>query len=302
MVTESLDHLAPGVQELAQQPNEARIARIFADRWIGYLRANDAIEQLEWLLRHPKRMRMPNLLLVGPTNNGKTMITEKFRRQHGRVKPVDPGIDTIPVLRVQMPSAADPRRFYNAILTALGAPERPGDALAKKEQQTLHVLRRTGVRLLVIDEIHNVLAGTTPQLNQMLNLLRYLGNELQMPLVAVGVKEALQVIHSDDQLANRFEPFALPRWEHGGEYNNLLATFEYTLPLRRASSLRNPAFASRVLAMSEGILGEIVTLITRAAEIAVTSGIERIDLEILDRVNYLPPSQRRASATAMRID
>jgi GTPase SAR1 family protein len=27
---------------------------------------------------------MPNLLLVGPSNNGKTMIVEKFRREHGK--------------------------------------------------------------------------------------------------------------------------------------------------------------------------------------------------------------------------
>jgi len=70
----SLDHLSPAVQELAKEPVEVRIERILGDRWIGYLRANDAIESLEWLLRHPKRMRMPNLLLVGPTNNGNTSI------------------------------------------------------------------------------------------------------------------------------------------------------------------------------------------------------------------------------------
>jgi hypothetical protein len=302
MVMTDLDHLAPAAQELAKQPDEIRIGRILADRWIGYTRAVEAIKKLEWLLRHPKRLRMPNLLLVGPTNNGKTMITERFRRDHGQEKSSDPGIDIIPVLRVQTPNTADPRRFYNAILTALGPPERPGDALAKKEQQAVHLLRRTGVRVLVIDEIHNVLAGTTPQLNQMLNLLRYLGNELQIPLVAVGVKEALQVIHSDDQLANRFEPFALPRWEYGVELNNLLASLEYTLPLHRSSSLTNPVFARRVIAMSEGILGEIVTLVTRSAEMAVKSGIERIEVETLDRIDYLPPSQRRASAAAMRVD
>jgi hypothetical protein len=136
----------------------------------------------------------------------------------------------------------------------------------------------------------------------MLNLLRYLGNDLQIPLVAVGVKEALQVIHSDDQLANRFEPFALPRWEYGVELTDLLASFEYTLPLRRPSSLANPVLAHRVVAMSQGILGEIVTLITRSAEMAVITGVERIELETLERIDYLPPSQRRASAAAMRVD
>lgn len=302
MVATSLEHLAPAAQEMARQPEEIRINRILADRWISYVRASEAIKKLEWLLRHPKKLRMPNLLLVGPTNNGKTMITERFRRQHGRTKQSHPGVDIIPVLRVQTPNTADPRRFYNAILTALGAPERPGDVLAKKEQQALHLLRTTGVRILVIDEIHNILAGSTPQLNQMLNLLRYLGNELKIPLVAVGVKEALQAIHSDDQLANRFEPYPLPRWTYGEEFNNLLASFQYTLPLHRASSLTDPVFADRVLALSEGILGEIVTLITRSAEVAVITGTECVDLKMLDRIDYLPPSQRRVSAAAMRVD
>ena len=33
-------------------------------------------------MNHPKRQRMPNLLIVGPTNNGKSMIIEKFKRMH----------------------------------------------------------------------------------------------------------------------------------------------------------------------------------------------------------------------------
>jgi hypothetical protein len=190
VVSDSLDHLDPAARELTQQPDDVRINRILADRWIGYSRAEAAIKKQEWLLRHPKRLRMPSLLLVGPTNNGKTMITERFRRDHAWAKSTDPGIDIIPVLRVQTPNTADARRFYNAILMALGAPERPTDALAKKEQQVLHLLKKTGVQLLIIDEVHNMLAGTSPQLGQMLNLIRYLGIELQIPMVAVGVARA----------------------------------------------------------------------------------------------------------------
>jgi hypothetical protein len=43
-------------------------------------------------------------------------------------------------------------------------------------------------------------------------MLRWLGNELQIPLVALGTAEALRAIQSDDQLANRFSPFPLPLW------------------------------------------------------------------------------------------
>ena len=55
-----------------------RIARIRSDRWIAYPRAMQAIDRLHELFEYPKRLRMPNLLIVGPTNNGKSMIAEKF--------------------------------------------------------------------------------------------------------------------------------------------------------------------------------------------------------------------------------
>ncbi|EPK3350627.1 TniB family NTP-binding protein, partial [Pseudomonas aeruginosa] len=54
--------------------------RLRADRWIGYPRAVEALNRLEALYAWPNKQRMPNLLLVGPTNNGKSMIVEKFRR------------------------------------------------------------------------------------------------------------------------------------------------------------------------------------------------------------------------------
>lgn len=44
---------------------------------------------MEVLYTFPVRQRMPNLLLVGPTNNGKSMIIEKFRRTH----PAQPGVE-----------------------------------------------------------------------------------------------------------------------------------------------------------------------------------------------------------------
>jgi len=53
--------------------------------------------------------------------------------------------------------------------------------------------------------------------------LRWLGNELQIPLIAVGWR-GLHAIQSDDQLTNRFEPVPLPKWRAGKEYDQLLRT------------------------------------------------------------------------------
>src|SRR3546814_1244089 len=67
--------------------------------------------------------------------------------------------------------------------------------------------------MLVIDELHNVLAGNSVNRREFLNLLRFLGNELRIPLVGVGTRDAYLAIRSDDQLENRFEPMMLPVWE-----------------------------------------------------------------------------------------
>jgi type II secretory pathway predicted ATPase ExeA len=292
---QTYSHLLPAVQALADAPDEARIRRIRTDRWLGYARAEAALTALEDLLSFPKRTRMPNLLLVGPSNNGKTMIVEKFRRSHlpGSEENARDGAIRVPVLKVQMPPAPDERRFFSAILEALGPPDRLNDRLSTKQDTAVRMMRATGVRMLVIDEVHNLLCGSRDQQRRFLNLLRWLGNELQIPLVAVGTAEGLRAIQSDDQLANRFTPFGLPPWEGGAEFSRLVNTLEASMPLKQPSNLSAPAMAQRLLSVSEGILGEVVTIVTRAAVAAVETRKEMILPEMLDEMGFMPPSERR---------
>jgi hypothetical protein len=160
----------------------------------------------------------------------------------------------------------------------------------------MRILRATDVRLLVIDEVHNILSGSRMQQRRFLNLLRWLGNELQIPLVAVGTAEALRAIQSDDQLANRFTPFGLPPWKYDEEYLRLLNTLEAMLPLRERSGMEEPAFAQKLLGAAEGILGEVVSLVTTAAVAAVAAGEERIRIERIDDIGFIPPTERRRVA------
>src|SRR5215813_15473634 len=93
-----VSHLTATAQAAAVLPDAERIARIRAERWIGYSRAREALVTLEDLLTHPVRQRMPNLLLIGPTNNGKSMLIEKFRRAHC-VEPTPAAeVETLPVV------------------------------------------------------------------------------------------------------------------------------------------------------------------------------------------------------------
>lgn len=286
-----LSHLLPAAQGLARLPSDERIQRIRADRWIGYPRAIEALNRLETLYAWPNKQRMPNLLLIGPTNNGKSMIIEKFRRTHPNS--ADPNQEHIPVLVVQMPSEPSVIRFYAALLAAMGAPLRPRARLPELEQLALVLLRQVDVRLLVIDELHNVLAGNSVSRREFLNLLRFLGNELRIPLVGVGTREAYLVIRSDDQLENRFEPMTLPLWEGNDDCYSLLASFAASFPLRRPSSIATPDMARYLLTRSEGTIGELAHLLMAAAIAAVDSGEEAINRRTLIMADYNGPTERR---------
>ena len=291
-------HLHSAIRPFADESAPSRIRRIRTDRWITYTRAETALSSIEDLLSFPKRTRMPNLLIVGPTNNGKTMIVEKFRRSHPPTEAnlTEDGIARVPVLKVQMPPGPDERRFFGAILDALAFPYTPSDRVARRQDAALRLMRSTDVSLLIIDEVHNLLSGTQIHQRRMLNLLRWLGNELQIPLVGAGTAEALRAIQSDDQLANRFEPVGLPPWKDGDEYRQLLRTLEALLPLRRPSHLAKSELAGKILLAAEGILGEVVTIVTRAAVQAVTTGTEAISSKMIAESGFITPAQRRRVA------
>jgi gamma-glutamyl:cysteine ligase YbdK (ATP-grasp superfamily) len=65
--------------------------------------------------------------------------------------------------------------------------------------------RQLEVRLLVIDEIHSLLAGTYREQRILPNSIRFLANDLRLPLVCAGTHEAQQALMTDQQLADRFE-------------------------------------------------------------------------------------------------
>ena len=135
--------------------------------------------------------------------------------------------------------------------------------------------------------------GTTAAQREFLNLLRFLGNQLKIPIVCVGTKEAYFALRSDDQLENRFEPFTLPLWKDDQELASLLASLASTLPLQKQSLLTDPELIRFLLDKSEGVIGEIITLLNNAAILAIESGEERINKKILARIDYLSPTERR---------
>lgn len=289
-------HLNDAARAALELSDEDRIRRIQSARWIAYTHARQVLDKLDDLLHFPQKHRMPNILLVGETNNGKTMIVNRFQSLHKSFDNPDGSGITLPVFMVQAPPVPDEGRFYNEMLTKLFAPFRFTEKVDKKHFQVVRILTKTETRMLVIDEIHNIIAGSTQRKHNFLNTLKNLGNELQIPIVAVGTKDALNAISSDAQLANRFEPVVLPRWTMNEDFMRLLASFEQSLPLSEPSGLTDVVMAAKLLSMSEGIIGELSTVLSRAAAFAIKRKRERITLKELEGLDWVSPSERRKQA------
>jgi len=287
-----MDHLLPHIHQIVTLSKEQRTIALQNEYWIGYTRAQEALSRMEELLNYPKKIRMPNMLLISPTNNGKSMIVEKFRRKHLPYTSENQDHEVIPVLTVQMPSNPSVRRFYSTMLDVLGAPI-AYSTTAQYESIAIKLMKVTEVKILIIDELHNLLAGNNNVQREFLNVLRFIGNTMKIPIVGVGIKDAYLAIRSDDQLENRFEPFILPLWKNDNEFSKLLKSIMMVLPLQKPSSLLDAEVRSIILSRSEGTIGEIMTLLTRAACEAIISGQEFIDRTILEKTKYNSPSERR---------
>ncbi len=275
-MSDEFDHLFPAVRPIAALGAEDRVRRIRADRWVDYPLAREALAKLEELIAFPPRARMPNLLIVGASGMGKTMIVEKFARDHPVYYDAMNGLKRIPVVVVQMVSGPDEARFYKRLLAAIGAPEPLRPTLGLLESVALRLLGETKPGMLVIDEVHSLQAGTVREQARFLNMLRFLGNELRIPLVCVGTQAARNALRADDQHVRRFEAFALPPWRHDDDFAGLIGSLMRSLPLRRESVFGDLA-RQRLVEATGGVTALIFAVVARLAVAAIASGEERID-------------------------
>lgn len=278
-----LKHLHPAVRDLAMLGDAERIGLLQRERWIDYPRASEALGRLLRLLHTPERHRMPCMMLHGPSNIGKTLIIAKFLREHPPVFDELRGVERRQIIALQMPPTPDQARFYRALLFELGAPQAARTTLAALEQLARDLLRRLAPRMLVVDEVHHLLAGSYREQRASLNLLKYLANDLRISIVAVGTDDAPVALQTDPQMSSRFTPLELPRWNECDEFRALLGAFEQVLPLRHSSDLQQRPFVQLLVAASDGLLGDVSRILNAPAERAILDNSERITLRHLQQ-------------------
>jgi replication-associated recombination protein RarA len=288
-VNNSYDHLAAECRDEARLDTPGRIRAILTERWINYPRAAFALQRLEHLLHHPPRDRMPCLLLFGATGMGKTKILRKFIRDNPAAFNSKTGINGMPLVAMQMPPDPDEKAFYLQLLSALNAPTRYTHTAYQLRQIVAELLAFTQTRMIIIDEVHTILASSYRQQRVLLNTLRFIANELRLSLVCAGTADAKRALLTDQQLADRFEAVELPPWRNDIDFKRLLASFQALLPLRKRSELSTAEIRQEILRRTEGITVRIVRLLEDLAIHSIHSGLEEITLDCFTVLDSQPP-------------
>lgn len=295
-----MDHVAPSVRPYLERPPAERLAFMRASKWFSYAAAESILARLNELLTYPATHRMPGLQILGDSNSGKTAIGLEFASRH----PMDPNPDgeaiKVPVLRIEVPPNPDEARLYDEMFIALRQPFRARDPTSEKSRQIRTLLELVGCRMLMLDEFQHVLGPRNDRRRIVMDVIKHLSNTLRIPIVVLGTTEAQVAVSKDEQLANRLSPVWMPTWQMDGEYRRLLASFEATLPLRERSRLQVRETAALILALSEGLLGEIRDLLCMAVAEALATGRESIDASLLRDLPWIPPSQRRRRPLSAR--
>ena len=293
MTSDAYPHLDEKTRAKLALSDSERMQAIRAGTWIALAHVEKIQRRLEELRTHPQVARMPCMLLVGAPFSGKTSILENFRDKHPVSMDPASEVAQCEVLMIDAPPKPDLADFYSRLLDAVFAPYKPTAPPYVKYSQVKRIFQQLGVRVLIIDEIHNLIAGSQNRQREFRNALRSLGNETKVCIVAAGIEESYTAFNADAQLSSRFVPIQLPQWKLGKELGVLLKTLEARTPIKKASGLHMPGLMSAILQRSESNLGDICDLVKAAAIAAIETRQEFIDEKLIAALDWVPPSKRK---------
>ena len=152
------------------------------------------------------------------------------------------------------------------------------------ETQVMEVGGRIQPKIFIIDEIQNLIAGTSVKQRVLMNVIKNMHNELKIPLVGVGTKKALIAIKVDDQLESRFTMLDLPKMEIWRRFFGFFGIVSYAMPLEKASNLCHKPTSKMIYDLSGGILGRIAGIIREATTYCLRNGLKNITQKILQKI------------------
>lgn len=270
--------------KMLERPDRERACMIIEDRTVLYPALQDVVNEAEWMIYEPRQTRARGLIVCADRGNGKTSLAMLI---HQRFKEYDRR-DMPSALKISVSGIRDARSVYGRIMEELGSPARISHRLSDRELLVQRLLRDANCRLLILDEVQDILLGSEREQVRALEGIKLLMNELSLPILAFGTEKAGRGFASDPHLAARFTEYAMPSWKADDVLANFLATYERLLPLKRPSDLAAADKVALLAKVGGGVLGKIVTRIQNAALTAIADGTECITKEVLVKATVRP--------------
>lgn len=227
------------------------------------------------------------ILVIGESGAGKSTFARQLCARHPPVRTAT--ATYLPTVYMRVPSAPTERSMGNALLEAMGHPDRGGTATVLRGR-AIQLMRSCRVRRLIIDDFQDIPATRIKGVQRMGDWLRAIIDATPCVVIALGTPAALVVRDSNDQLQRRMQaihhllPFlststdkvlfrnSIVRWA------KLMASIDARLPLAEASQLSSPKLAACLLQGTNARFGHLSALLAQGIRCAVESGSERMEI------------------------
>lgn len=286
-----------GQSEPAENDDEAlqaRVRKIRRDYWQPYPRAKQALAEFNEIFDHPPVNRPLSKLVIGPANNGKTMLARHFAKEINKAHSYEDEERTYrAAVYIQMPPEPDTGMMEGLILREINAPATRFHTKTKRFNYFLDAFPKSQARILLIDELHNILGSRINTQHALLAQIRYMSNQFEMPVIAFGLPEAEALVQTDQQLGSRLETFELPKWQLDKDFGVLVSKMLFRNGMLEKGKGASEKVITLIYAMSGGLIGETKKIITRASIHALRTDRTDVDIDILEKIDWLSPKERR---------
>lgn len=190
----------------------ARLMR-FRAITIRYPRMNEVFKRFDFLRAEARAVRnlgssdalditsLSALPLIAPTGSGKTRIINAYQKRIQKDQH-PPGIS--PVVVVNLSTNVTVKGFYADVLRGFGDPNFARGTQQQLEKRAQAFIRKCGVELLIIDEVHHLISAETNKVRwDVAELFKNILNDKTCCLALSGIEKAAVLFEKGGQLARR---------------------------------------------------------------------------------------------------
>lgn len=227
--------------------------------------------------------------LTGLAGAGKSTLVLDYTALFPRVK-TPTGMD-IPVFYMETPSPVTVKGMSETMLEELGDPAAHRGTQSQLNSRLIHLLKVCKTELVILDDFHHLVnTPTTRVLALVSDWLKVLIKKSGLPFMVVGIRgEVEPILHSNAQLSRLFatretlEPFHWnpERPKTIEEFRRFVEYAECAIEMPMPTEIPRLELLYRLYYATDGIVGNLMNLLRRAAVVARQEGAPTLDLRLL---------------------